>query len=262
MSGRGQLIPVFAILALATAGVALAASRNGIVRPTYEPPRPSAELGEQLFNANCASCHGIGGGGIAKPRTGAGGVPGAGPSLKGVGAMAADFYLRTGFMPLASIHAQPTQERVQFTPKEISSLTEFVAGLGKGPAVPNPEPSRATLAQGFKLFTEDCAGCHQSLGRGGYVTGARVPPLQKIGATEIAEAVRIGPYLMPRFSQRQISALQLDAIVRYVRSTNRPDNRGGWSIGNLGPIPEGLVAWFAAIALAVLCLTVGRRFRT
>lgn len=257
-----KVVTVILIVVLAGGGVALAASQNGIVRPTYEPPQPTVKLGEELFNANCASCHGIGGVGIPRPRAGAGNVPGAGPSLLRVGALAADFYLRTGFMPLANIHAQPSRQLVQFTPKEIAALTAFVAGLGKGPAIPHPEPAQGNLAEGFKLFTEACAGCHQSLARGGFVTGARVPPLQKISATEIAEAVRIGPYLMPRFSARQISDRQLNSIIRYVRWTNSPDNRGGWSIGNLGPIPEGLVAWLAALILAVLCLTVGRRLRT
>jgi quinol---cytochrome-c reductase cytochrome c subunit len=257
----GRLLGAAAAALLIDGAIALAASQNGIVRPAYEPPQATAKLGEELFNANCASCHGIGGVGIAKPRPAAGNISGAGPSLQGVGAMAADFYLRTGFMPLANIHAQPSRQRVLFTPKEVKSLTAFVAALGPGPAIPQPNPARATLASGFKLFTEDCAGCHQSLARGGFVTGARVPPLQKVPAVEIAEAVRIGPYLMPRFSKRQISERELDAIVRYVRWTNKPDNRGGWSIGNLGPIPEGLVAWLGALVLAVLCLLLGKRLK-
>lgn len=253
----------FGLIAMAVvflgAGIAFAASQNGIVRPTYEPPKPTLALGQELFNANCASCHGGRGEGVHQPRPGSGDVKGAGPSLRGVGAMAADFYLRTGFMPLDNIHSQPSQQRVLFTPKEIAAMTAFVASLGHGPGIPRPNPAQGDLSKGFRLFTEDCAGCHQSLARGGYVTGARVPPLQKVSATEIAEAVRIGPYLMPRFSARQISDSELNSIVRYVRWTNRPDNRGGWSIGNLGPIPEGLVAWLAALVLAVLCLTVGRR---
>jgi ubiquinol-cytochrome c reductase cytochrome c subunit len=257
----GLLLAVAATLLLGCGGLALAASQNGIVRPTYEPPRPTVELGEQLFNANCASCHGIDGEGIYKPRPGAGNLTGAGPSLQGVGAMAVDFYLRTGFMPLPNIHAQPLEQPVLFTPKEVAALTEFVAGLGEGPGIPHPQPAHGNLAQGFKLFTEDCAGCHQSVARGGFVTGARVPPLQGVSPTQIAEAVRIGPYLMPRFSERRIPDRELDSIVKYVLWTNRPDNRGGWSIGNLGPIPEGLIAWLAALLLAVACLAVGRRLR-
>jgi ubiquinol-cytochrome c reductase cytochrome c subunit len=258
-NGWRRLAALILLVALGGGGVAFAASQNGIVRPTYEPPKPTSKLGEELFNANCASCHGIAGAGISKPRPGAGDLAGAGPPLQGVGAMAADFYLRTGFMPLANIHAQPSNQRVLFTGKEVQALTTFVASLGRGPAIPHLEPARGSLSRGFDLFTEYCAGCHQSLARGGFVTGARVPPLQGIDATEIAEAVRIGPYLMPRFSQRQIPASDLNSIVRYVLWTNRPDNRGGWSIGNLGPIPEGMVAWLAAIVLAVACLAVSRR---
>jgi ubiquinol-cytochrome c reductase cytochrome c subunit len=219
------------------------------------------KLGQELFEANCASCHGTVGQGIAAPRPGAGDLSGAGPPLQGVGAQAADFYLRTGLMPLANIHAQPSNQRVLFSEQEIRAITQFVASLGGGPAIPHPEPAKSTLARGFRLFTEDCAGCHQSLARGGFVTGARVPPLQGRSAIQIAEAVRIGPYLMPRFSQRQISDGDLNSIVRYVLWTNRPLNPGGWSIGNLGPIPEGMVAWLAALLLAVACLAFSRRLR-
>lgn len=256
-----RLAALVLLAAFGGGSVALAASQNGIVRPTYEPPLPTVKLGEELFNANCSSCHGIAGQGISRPRPGAGDVTGAGPSLRGVGAMAADFYLRTGLMPLANIHAQPSNQRVLFTGKEIQSLTAFIAALGRGPGVPHPKPSSGSISQGLALFTENCAGCHQILARGGFVTGARVPPLQGIDATEIAEAVRIGPYLMPRFSTRQIPNPQLNSIISYVLSTNRPLNRGGWSIGNLGPIPEGMVAWLAAILLAVSCLAVGRRLK-
>jgi ubiquinol-cytochrome c reductase cytochrome c subunit len=98
--------------------------------------------------------------------------------------------------------------------------------------------------------------------RGGFVTGARVPPLQGgLTQTEIAEAVRIGPYLMPRFSAKQISPAQLNAIVKYVRSTSSPEDRGGWGIGNIGPIPEGLVAWWiGGVALLGICFALGKRF--
>jgi ubiquinol-cytochrome c reductase cytochrome c subunit len=94
------------------------------------------------------------------------------------------------------------------------------------------------------------------------VTGALVPPLQTLSDRQIAEAVRIGPYLMPRFSKEQISDSELDSIIKYVRWTNRPNNHGGWGIGNLGPIPEGLVTWWiAAPLLLIACALIGRRFK-
>ena len=68
---------------------------------------------------------------------------------------------------------------------------------------------------------------------------------------------------MPRFSTRAISDRQLDSIIRYVDYTHAPSRPGGWAIGHVGPVPEGLVTWFLAIpALIVLCLLLGRRLRS
>jgi ubiquinol-cytochrome c reductase cytochrome c subunit len=74
--------------------------------------------------------------------------------------------------------------------------------------------------------------------------------------------VRIGPYVMPRFSEKAISNRQLDSLIDWVDYTKHPDNPGGWSIGTLGPVPEGLVTWgIAAAALVALCALIGERSR-
>ncbi|MGH2859552.1 MAG: c-type cytochrome [Solirubrobacteraceae bacterium] len=248
------------MLGFATVGAAQ--PQSGIVRPTTEPSHASIELGSQLFAGNCASCHGIAGSGIYPPRPGAGNIMGSGPPLRGVGAEAPDFYLRTGYMPLSSIHQQPTAERVLFSNKEIKSLVSYVASLGKGPGIPKADPKAGSLRDGFELFDLHCAGCHQIDARGGFVTGAKVPPLQTVAPTQIAEAVRIGPYVMPSFPKSQISDRQLNSLISYVISMRHPPNRGGWGIGNLGPIPEGLVVWWiAAPLLLIACFAISRRFR-
>ncbi len=256
------IVALVAGLALGVVSLAGAQPGSGIVRPTSEPGTPSVQLGAQLYAGNCASCHGIAGSGIKSPRPGAADILGQGPPLRGVGALAADFYLRTGYMPLSSIHDQPGPDRVLFSDTEIRSLVAYVASLRAGPAVPHPNPASGNLGEGLHQFTMHCAGCHQIVARGGFVTGAMVPPLQSATATEIAEAVRIGPYLMPRFPASQISEAQLNSIIKYVLSTRHPDNRGGWGIGNIGPIPEGLVTWWiAAPLLLIACMAVGRRLR-
>jgi ubiquinol-cytochrome c reductase cytochrome c subunit len=262
MSRRGRIALLASVIALGAAALARAQPQSGIVRPTQEPPAPSVQLGAQLYAGNCATCHGIDGSGVTQPRPGAGGVVGAGPSLLGVGPIAADFYLRTGYMPLSSIHDQPGRDRVLLSEKEIQSLVAYVASLGPGPAIPHPDPASGSISQGFHLFTVHCAGCHQAVAQGGFVTGARVPPLQTATATQIAEAVRLGPYLMPRFSTSQISDAQLNSIIAYVLSTRHPDNRGGWGIGNIGPVPEGIVAWLIGVlALVLVCVVIGERLR-
>jgi ubiquinol-cytochrome c reductase cytochrome c subunit len=262
MTRRRLVILLSVLFGLWAVGLAEAQPESGMVRPTSEPAAPSVRLGAELYAGNCASCHGIAGAGNSSPRPGSGDILGAGPPLLGVGARAADFYLRTGYMPLSNIHDQPGRNRVLFSDKEIRSLVAYVASLGSGPGIPRPDPHAGTISQGLELFTAHCAGCHQVVGRGGFVTGAVVPPLQSATPTQIAEAVRIGPYLMPRFPTSQISDSQLNSLIAYVLSTRHPDNRGGWGIGNLGPIPEGLVTWWIAAPLLVIaCMALGRRLR-
>jgi quinol---cytochrome-c reductase cytochrome c subunit len=250
---------------LAFAIVAYAQPPSGIVHPPDEAGKPPLQLGSELFAANCASCHGIDGSGVStsNPIHGAGDTEGAGPSLQGVGAQAADFYLRTGRMPIGHPGEAPERSRPDFSEREIQALTAYVASLGKGPPIPRPVPDQAHVARGMELFTDHCAGCHQVVGEGGYVTDARVPVLQHASATEIAEAVRIGPYLMPSFSRKAISDRQLNAIIAYVERSKDPEDRGGLGIGHIGPVPEGIVAWLvAAIVLVGVCLLIGERVRT
>ena len=215
------------------------------------PPASAAQptSGRGLFDQGCVSCHG--------PQ--AEGVEGKGPSLRGVGALAADFYLTTGYMPLQAPGGQPQRRDPSYTPEEIRALVAYIGSLG-GPPVPRVRPERGSVRDGFRLFTENCAGCHQVVGGGGYVGGAVAPPLRAATPTQVAEAVRTGPYVMPRFTRRQISDRQLDSLVAYVEQTKHPDNRGGWSLGNLGPITEGLVAWLlAGSLLVVFALVIGDR---
>lgn len=256
-----------ALCALVLVAVAAAAPpRSGIVRPADEGSLPSRELGRQLFAGNCSSCHGSRAQGIAQapPGRGSGNVTGLGPPLIGVGARALDFYLRTGRMPLGDPAEQPQRHRPYFDRREIAAIIDYVTSLGPpGPPIPDPHPEQGRINAGQHLFTEHCAGCHQVVGRGGVVTGASVPSLQQSSAVDVAEAVRIGPYVMSSFSAKAISDDELDSIVRYVLSTRAPPDRGGWGIGHLGPIPEGVVTWLIAMVMLVLvCVLLGKRVRS
>ena len=227
---------------LASAPAAHAQPPNGVVTNTNS--------GAALYAANCVSCHGAKGEG----------VPESGPPLENVGAGTADFYLRTGYMPLSHPGDQPSRKRVLFDEQQLKALVGYVASFGSGPPIPRPHPDRGNLSTGFHLFTEHCAGCHQVIARGGFVTGARVPPLTRASAAEVAEAVRSGPYVMPKFTRKTLSDAQLDSIIRYVEYAKHPSQAGGWGIGFLGPVPEGMVAWLiAAAALVAICTAIGKR---
>ena len=231
--------------------------------------------GEQVYAAHCVMCHGMNGAGVpASSRVvGQPGVatktPGtlAGPSLQGVGAQAADFYVRTGYMPLLDSTEQPRRrsagERL-LDERQIEDVIAYVATIGGGgPPVPKPRPERGDVAEGMRLFTSHCAGCHQIAAQGGVVTGAVVPPLTKATPTQIAEAVRIGPYVMPSFSEQTITRRQLDSVIAYVLEARSGSSPGGWSIGRIGPVPEGMVAWLlAGSVLVATCVLIGTRARS
>ncbi|HEU5404846.1 MAG TPA: c-type cytochrome [Gaiellaceae bacterium] len=260
-----------AVLTLAVLG-ALGLLGAGSAGASSGPPKnPLAAYGYHLYGEYCLSCHGANAGGrMNQTSTSTGNGPGreqeqqngVGPSLQGVGALAADFYLRTGYMPLRRIGMQPRREPVFLSNHQIRALVAYIASFG-GPPIPKPKPQSGDVSKGLELFTEHCAGCHQVVAQGGVVTGALPPALVNATPRQVAEAVRIGPYVMPRFSQRDLTNRQLDSIVRYVEFTKNPTRPGGWGLGYLGPVPEGLVTWFIAIpGLILLCLLLGRRLRS
>ena len=234
---------------LALVQFAAASEKNTTNTINSHLPAALVSSGRALFESSCASCHGMN----------AQGILGRAPSLHGVGALAADFYLQTGRMPLASPRAQPLRSSPAFPQSQIKALVAYVASFG-GPPVPVVHPRQGSLSEGQRLFGLDCAGCHTIQGQGGIVTGAIVPSLNQATPTQIAQAIRIGPYVMPRFGPGELSDAQIDSIARYVQSTQHPENRGGWGIGRIGPIPEGMVAWLlAAAALLLIARLLGER---
>jgi ubiquinol-cytochrome c reductase cytochrome c subunit len=205
--------------------------------------------GRALFVQACATCHGFN----------AGGVPGMGPSLIGVGAQAADFYLSTGRMPLNNPRDPPVRNPPMFNRGQISDLVAYVGSFG-GPPIPAVDPGQGNVAHGLQEFALNCAGCHQIEAAGGIVTGGIAPALNQATSVQVVEALRTGPFLMPRFTTEQISPYDANSIARYVLETRDPADRGGWGIGHIGPIPEGMVAWLIAlVALVVVARLIGER---
>jgi ubiquinol-cytochrome c reductase cytochrome c subunit len=220
-------------------------------RTTTFPSSPSLiATGKTLYQNGCASCHGA----LLQGRAG------IAPSLYGVGAGPVDFYVSTGRMPLQAPTDEPLRARAVYDRHQVDALIAYIVSVGGGPAAPAADPSAGNLSTGLHVFTENCAGCHQVVARGGMTIGAFVPNLQRATARQVAEAVRMGPYLMPRFDSHQIDQDQLDSVARYVLWTRNPSDAGGWGLYNLGPIPEGLAAWFIALlALLIVARLIGER---
>ena len=151
-----------------------------------------------------------------------------GPSLQGVGPASVDFMLRTGRMPLANPADQPVRGEPKFTPGQIEALIAYVASIAPGgEPIPTVDTSAGDLALGAEVFLNDCAACHGAGASGDSVGGGQIAPsLYPADPTEIGEAVRIGPGLMPRFGPETIDQHELDSLAAYLRVAPRQRRRG------------------------------------
>ena len=207
----------------------------------------TVEEGSKLFAANCATCHGMNLEGSA-----------AGPSLLGVGAASVDFQVGTGRMPLAMQGPQAMQKPPQFTDEQTAALSAYVASLSPGPAVPTDsevaEDGNAT--NGGELFRINCAMCHNVAGAGGALTeGKFAPELTGVESKYIYEAMLTGPQNMPVFNDHNITPEDKRDIITYLKYLQNNPSPGGFELGNLGPVAEGLFIWIFGIG-AVVALTV------
>jgi len=201
--------------------------------------------GHKLFLANCATCHGL---------TGAGGKAGAGPSLVGVGAAAVDFQVGTGRMPLAGPGGQPARGKTLFSDTQIAAMAAYVATLGAGPSIPDSQYTQGNgnIARGNELFKVNCAMCHNFAGSGGALTrGKYAPTLRNVSGKHIYEAMASGPQSMPVFSDTNLSPTDKNDIISYLHEIDKSKNPGGLSLGNLGPVPEGMFVWVFGLGLMI-----------
>ena len=199
--------------------------------------------GHKLFLSNCATCHGVNATGTD-----------AAPSLVGVGAAAVDFQVGTGRMPLANPGVQAERGKVQFNSTEISQLSAYVASLGTGPSIPSSSLTSGggDIAKGGELFRVNCAMCHNFAGSGGALTrGKFAPNLMDVSGRHIYEAMLTGPQSMPVFNNSNLSPQDKKDIISFLMNVKTEASPGGWSMGNLGPVTEGLFAWTIGIGMLI-----------
>lgn len=245
---------VFAVILSTTSAPAQTA-------PVSSSPQAIA-AGETLFDAHCESCHGPGG------------VGAKAPELLNVGAAAVDFFVGTGRMPASSPTAQPVSHDPYFNKGQIADLVAYINAVDiangtPGPGIPQVEPvcsgnqtnNCVTLSEGNQLFLMDCAQCHDASASGGELShGYVVPSLRQATATQVMEAIRVGPRPMPNFGPGQLTNAQASSIADYVTYLSSSGNPGGLGIANFGPVPEGFVGViFGLGALLLVARLIGNR---
>lgn len=239
---------VLLLMGLMLTGGAYALFTTNSTAQAQEYSASDIDGGKKLFVANCATCHGTGAQGTS-----------SGPSLVGVGASAVDFQVGTGRMPLQANGPQAPVKKAQFSQDQIDQLAAYVASLGPGPAVPDSkylDASKGDAAAGGGLFRTNCAMCHNVVGAGGALTrGKSAPNLQNVSGKHLYEAMQTGPQNMPIFNDANLTPKEKQDVVAYVREASETPSPGGFKLGSLGPVSEGLFIWFFGLA-AVIGITV------
>jgi ubiquinol-cytochrome c reductase cytochrome c subunit len=239
----GPSLLIFALLAIGT--TFSVANATTTAQTTQADRSALIEEGRQIFLKGCSSCHGLNseGGAIA-------------PSLVGVGAASVDFQVGTGRMPMADMSTQAARKAPLYTPEETAALAAYVASLAPGPEIPteaqlNYERDGST-AEGGELFRNNCAMCHNFAGQGGALTqGKYATTLMGIEPKHIYEAMITGPQAMPVFSDKTITPKEKMDIIKWIKHAESEPNLGGASLGRVGPVTEGLLAWTFGLGILI-----------
>jgi ubiquinol-cytochrome c reductase cytochrome c subunit len=203
----------------------------------------TADDGKKLFQANCATCHGLDLQGSVN-----------GPSLYGVGELAVHFQVSTGRMPLQMQGPQAPQKPVQFTDDQIAAMAAYVQSVAPGPSYPSDETldGEGNVAEGAEMFRVNCAMCHNVAGAGGALTeGKYAPSLEHTTALNMYAAMVTGPQNMPVFSDLNLTTENKRDIISYLLWLQENQSPGGFGLGNLGPVSEGLFIWIFGIGTLI-----------
>ncbi|MFP7760317.1 c-type cytochrome [Marisediminicola sp. LYQ134] len=244
-TGRRHPLATVALLVigLLTTGGMYALFSSTASAETTEVTQSMVDEGEKLFAANCASCHGLAASGSD-----------AGPSLYGVGAASVHFQVGTGRMPMAANGPQAEVKPVQFNEEQILAMAAYVSSLAPGPAIPDEEylQGDGDATEGAELFRINCAMCHNVAGAGGALTeGKYAPALDGVAPVHVYEAMVTGPQNMPVFSDLNLTPEQKADIITYLTYIDENPSPGGFDLGSLGPVSEGLFVWIFGLGALV-----------
>ena len=98
--------------------------------------------------------------------------------------------------------------------------------------------------------------CHNVAGAGGALTeGKYAPALDQTSALHMYAAMVTGPQNMPVFNDMTLTAEDKRDIISALLFQQEAVSPGGFSLGSLGPVSEGLFIWVFGIG-ALIAVTV------
>jgi len=242
----GYVVVAFVLVLIGVGYAVVTSSGNASASSPAAANAAQIVRGRNLFLATCATCHGQ----FAQ------GQQNIAPSLIGVGAAAVDFQVSTGRMPPGEASAENDRKPPRFTTAETHAIAAYIQSLGGGPPIPSAaqvSSAGANLGLGQRLFVANCAACHNFVGAGGALTNGKfAPSLVESTPTQIYEAMLTGPEAMPVFNDLTVTPQEKRDIIAYVTQVRAEPNPGGFSLGRVGPVTEGLVAFLGLLLFMVL----------
>lgn len=263
--GPGSLRPYKALLgwvvvttaALITIGVRVptGAQAQGVGGRLFaSQDQGQLQRGAQIYQQQCAQCHGGDGNGGTVRATGR-----PAPPLLGTDVASVDLVLRVGRMPPVGdpFDNRPRKPTVTGADREalLAWMSSAFSLTGQIPQVEVGDPRR-----GLEVYGAQCAHCHGSSGGGGVAgAGAYTPSITSYEPVVIAEAIRVGPFEMPAFSPTQISDLQVGDVVAFLSTVEKEQRTPIFGFVELNPVYAAALVALLAVVLVLSLLWIGGR---
>ena len=81
--------------------------------------------------------------------------------------------------------------------------------------------------------------------------GKFAPALAGVSAEHVYEAMITGPQNMPVFNDANLTPEQKADIITYLKYLDQNPSPGGFDLGSLGPVSEGLFIWIFGLGAVV-----------
>jgi ubiquinol-cytochrome c reductase cytochrome c subunit len=243
------------VLAIAAA-VAAAALRPAAAQEGESLSDPVA-FAETTYANVCAECHGAAGQGGTVP-----GTDEDAPAIRGedgVDVATVDLVLRTGRMPPPGDPFDNRAREVAYDEAEREALVAWMAGaLDLEGEV--PEVGEGDVALGLETFALHCAHCHGNAGAGGTAgANAWTPEVVHLDPVAVVEAIRVGPFEMPAFTEDQITVEEANAVASYLQAIDDKQGTPVLGLVELNPVfASGFVGLLAVLLIGSLLYIGGR----
>lgn len=246
----------------------------GLVAQAFTPDQQTATAemdaeqmitqGQEIYEVACITCHGAN----------LQGVQDRGPSLVGVGEGSVYFQVHSGRMPMKRNEAQADRKDPRFNEAQTLALAAYVNANGGGPGIVKDDDGNIAMeslrgshnedgaidpkdvARGSDLFRLNCASCHNFTGKGGALSGGKhAPPLDEANEQEIYQAMLTGPQNMPVFNDMNITPEEKRNVIAFLHYMDENPSVGGFDLGSLGPVSEGLFIWIFGLG-GIVAMTI------